>query len=229
MNKLLIIISLLLTSTTSYARDDYGGKAFIVLIIGIGVILYTIVEHFYHKIKFKLKTNKQKTKNTRRFLQHNFSFPINRKYLFFTLLFISLIILFNFVPYKTNYYQCNGRSLVVNKYLFNNYSMTISSENLIPHVVRKEFCKANKGSVGFVCKFQNSKEMFEAKSAREQAYIMGNMDDVKTLDDYIKTISTIKYLFRFDPITGFLRELIIDIDGEKTEHIYTCSQAENKL
>ena len=60
MNKLLIIISLLLTSTTSYAREGYGGKAYLVLIIGVGIILYTILEHFYYKTKFKLSSIRDK-------------------------------------------------------------------------------------------------------------------------------------------------------------------------
>jgi len=229
MNKLLIIISLLLTSTTSYAREGYGGKAYLVLIIGVGIILYTILEHFYYKTKFKLKSKNLKTKNVIKHAPQINLFIKHRKTILVGSLITSIVILFIFTPYKTTYYRCYDRSLTVNKYLFNSYSMVFSRENLIPGVVRKEFCKANKGSVGFVCKFQVPKNIVDVKSAREKAFIMGHMDDVKELDDYINSIPSVKYLYRFDPVTAFLRESITNEDEEPIEHLYRCKQTENKL
>ena len=163
----------------------------------------------------------------------------NYKIFIVPFLVIATISSFVFIPYKTQYYKCSNydetRSLVIKKYLPNNYSMITSNDKLKPFVMGKTLCRSNVDSVGFVCKVtlptnEFKKEVLELLEVRKKALAMGDKEAVKELDDYIKTLPHKKYLYRFDPITIRLKEVITSSEeGEISNEIYQCEQTENKL
>ena len=160
----------------------------------------------------------------------------NYKILVILIVIILTISLFVFIPYKTKYYQCKDysgtRSLIINKYLPNNYSMIISSNKLRPYTIKKEWCKSNDDSIGFVCKFKLpiNENMDELLAVRKKALSAGDTKSVQELDEYIKSLSYKKYLYRFDPITSRLKEAINSSEeGELSNNIYNCEQTENNF
>ncbi|CAM8277178.1 DUF805 domain-containing protein [Candidatus Methylopumilus planktonicus] len=187
-----------------------------------------------------------------------------KNYKIFVILIVIILtaILFVFVPYKTKYYQCKDysgtRSLIINKYLPNNYSIIISNNKLKPYTIKKEWCQSNVDSVGFVCKFKipikyytadeigltqegvpSSKESFASRQhedidklldVRKRLHAAGDKNAVKELDEYIKTLPHKKYLYRFDPITNRLKAVITSSEeGELSNNIYSCEQTENNF
>jgi len=145
------------------------------------------------------------------------------------LFLVAIATVFIFFPYTTKYYQCKYsygiRSLTIKKYLPNNYSMVISGVELRPHIIKKEWCQSNSDSEGFACKFKVPKDedINKLLDARKKALALKDEKSVRELDEYIKTLPYEKYLYRFDPITNLLKEVINLSDGvEISDKIYRC-------
>jgi uncharacterized membrane protein YhaH (DUF805 family) len=169
----------------------------------------------------------------------------NYKIFIVPFLIIGTIVLFVFKPYKTNYYQCDWidgtssvsdayvrqRTLIVNKYLLNSYSMTITGIGGRQAIFKKSLCKTNKSTVGFVCKYEPPREDIESLyNALEIADAKNDEDTAQKLADKIRALpQIINVFYRFDPISGILRHSILFKSSEKFTQIHQCIQTENKL
>jgi len=142
---------------------------------------------------------------------------------------IIIVSYFVFFPYSTKHYQCEYlyemRSLSIKKYLPKNYSMIIGGIELRPHTIKKDWCKSNTDSEGFTCKFKIPKdpEINKLLEIRKKALAANDDKTVKELNEYIQSLPYEKYLYRFDPITNRLKEIITLSDGlEISKKVYSC-------
>jgi uncharacterized membrane protein YhaH (DUF805 family) len=208
------------------------------------IFLFLLISSSFPFLYFLLSADKkQKTLKTIRVsntsLTKKSHLVKNYKIFIVPFLIIATVSSFVFIPYKTQYYKCSDfyetRSLVIKKYLPNNYSIITSNNKLKPFIMGKKLCQSNVDSVGFVCKVtlptkESYNEVLEVLEVKKKALAAGDKEAVKKLDDYIKTLPHKKYLYRFDPITIRLREVITSSEeGEITNEIYQCEQTENKL
>jgi uncharacterized membrane protein YhaH (DUF805 family) len=207
------------------------------------ILLFLLISSAFPFLYFLLSSDK-KQKTLKKIRVTNASVTkkpyLFKNYKIFIVLFliIATVSFFVFIPYKTQYYKCNYytdiRSLVIKKYLPNNYSMIISNNRLKPFTIEKKSCQSNYNSVGFICKSKipilTKEEFDEFLEFRKSALAAGDKEAVKELDDYFKTLPHKKYIYRFDPITIRLKEMITSSEeGEITNQIYQCEQTENKL
>ena len=221
------------TGIRQSTSSEEQGIFIVLLILSISLFLYFLLSSNKKQkmLKKSSVTNISLTKKP-----HLFK---NYKILSILTVIILTISLFVFIPYKTSYYKCGrfgeARSLVINKYLPNNYSMIISNNKLKPFTIKKESCHSNVDSVGFMCKFrvpmkENIDEVFELLEIKKRALAAGDKKAVKELDEYIKIMPHNKYLYRFDPITIRLKEVITSSEeGEISNEIYQCEQTENNF